>query len=308
MPRSGRIHPEPDDDGSGERGGAAIPGPELPDLIDLTGHDAALEVDLRELAPGSRRDTPAERAARLEADRRIVSWLAVEGFEGPSTNKLLIAEFEYATPMMRFLIGTGRIFDACNRLRRPVRRQPGDVAWTAEDREFLTETSVDAGIFHLFHEYGLRQGRWDPAYKTSLATYGVNACVLCFPPVYQKWWRGRVLERSFGDLAADLPGRLQADVRQADPADLVTDRMEAERLLRQIPEPARTALWLRGMEGATQAEAADFVGLTEKALEGRIGRARANLGLSAGNLPKASRPRTLKPEPELEAQEGDRDR
>lgn len=199
--------------------------------------------------------------------------------------------------------------DEENRLRRTVRRQPGDDRWTAEDCAFLAEASVDAGIFHVFHEYGLRQGRWDPVGGASLATYGVNACVLCFPPVYQKWWRGRVLERSFGDLAADLPARFQVDARQPDPVDLVADRMEVEHLMRQIPEPARTALWARGVEGATQAEAARLVGMTEKALEGRIGRARTNLGLSGRDgPPRAGQPAAPRPEPELEAKEGDRDR
>jgi hypothetical protein len=308
MPRSGRIHPEPDDDGSGERDDQAIPGLELADLADLAGQ-AVLGTDLREIAPGARRDTAAEHAARIEADRRIVARLAAEGFDGPNTNKLLMATFEYATPVVGSLIGTGRIFDACKRLRRTVHRQPGDVLWTADDRKHLTENSVDAGIFYLFRKYALRQGGWTPSGGASLATYGVNACVMCFPPVYQKWWRARVLERSFGDLAADLSARLQADARQPDPANVVTDRMEAERLLRQIPEPARTALWMRGVEGATQAEAASFAGMTEKAMERRIGRARANLDLSGRDgPPKASQSRAPRPEPEPEAKEGDRDR
>ena len=238
MPRSGRVQPEPADDGSCGEGGVAVPGLEPPDMADLTGQ-AILDTDLRQIAPGARPDTRVARAAQIERDREIVARLAAEGFEGPLTNKLLLATYEYATPVVSFLIGTGKIFASCVRLRRTVRRQPGDDRWTAEDCAFLAEASVDAGIFHVFHEYGLRQGRWDPAGGASLATYGVNACVLCFPPVYQKWWRGRVLERSFGDLAADLPAGFQVDARQPDPADLVADRMEVEHLMRQIPEGRR---------------------------------------------------------------------
>jgi sigma-70-like protein len=304
MPRSERIHREPDGDGYGGGDGMVIPGLELPDLADLT-EPAVLETELQEIAPGARRPTAAERAAQIEVDRRIVARLASEGFAGPNTDKLLLATFDHAMAVMKFLVDTGRIFDACARLRRTVRRQHGDDQWTVDDREHLVGSSVDAGVFHVFREYGLRRGRWSPSGGASLATYGVNACVLCFPPVYQKWWRARVLERSFGDLAADVPPRLQADLRQPDPAKVVSDRDEAERYLRQMPQPLRTAVWMRAVEGASQAEAAEFVGMTERSLESRLGRARASLGLSGRDgPPKAGH----KPEPELEAQEGDRDR
>jgi hypothetical protein len=301
MPRSERIRWEPDDDGSGGRDGLAIPGLEPPDLADLA-ETAVLDTDLEEIAPAARRPGAAERAAQLEVDRRIVARLASEGFNGPNTEKLLLATFDYATVVMNFLVDTGRIFDACKRLRRTVRRQGGDELWTPDDREHLAGSSVDAGVFHVFREYGLRRGRWSPSGGASLATYGVNACVLCFPPVYQQWWRARVLERSFGDLAADVPSRLQVDVSQPDPAQVICDRDEAERCLLQMPEVVRTAVWKRGVEGATQAEAAEFLGMTEKALESRIGRTRANLGLSARNGPsRARQPRTHSPEPGLEA-------
>ena len=240
----------------------------------------------------------------------MVARVAAENFDGPNTRKLLLAAFEYAQPVVGYMIGTGRIFGECARLGRPVKRQPGDHLWTDDDRAFLTESCVDAGIFHVFHEHGLKRGKWDPRRGTALTTYGVNACSLCFPSIYQKWWRGRVLERSFGDLAAYLPADVQVDRRQPDPAELAVNRVDTERLLRQMPEQVRTALWLRGIQDATQAEAAAFVGLTEKALESRIGRARGKLGLTRDSLPKTGRvpAPAPEPEPELAAQEGDCDR
>ena len=250
------------------------------------------------------------RAAQIEIDRRLVARAAAENFDGPNTKKLLFAAFEYAHPVVGRLIGTGRIFAECARLGRPVERQPGDEVWTEEDRTFLTDSCVDMGILHLFHKYGLKKGRWDPRHGTALTTYGVNACSLCFKSIYQKWWRGRVLERSFGDLAVDLPPHIQVDRHQPDPAEQAVNRVEAERLLRQFSEPARTALWLRSIENATQAEAASYVGLTEKALERRIGRAREKLGLSQIPPPKGKHEAVHNPEPEpgLDAQEGDCER
>lgn len=312
MASSGRLDPEPPDDGSTERDHLVPLNPALFDSADLAQQpDAALHAILHTIAPDARRDTAEARAAQIEIDRRIVVRLAAENFDGPNTKKLLMAAFEYASPVVGYLIGTGRIFGECARLGRPVKRQPGDELWTDDDRAFLTESCVDMGIFHLFHEHGLKKGRWDPRRGTALTTYGVNACSLCFPSIYQKWWRGRVLERSFGDLEIDLPPHVQVDRHQPDPAERVADRIDAEQLLMQFPEPARAALWLRGMENATQAEAAAFVGLTEKALEGRIGRTREKLGLAHASQPKtepAPALTTPEPEAELDAQEGDCDR
>jgi hypothetical protein len=283
----------------------------LLDSVDLAQQpDEILDAILREMAPGARRDSAEARAVQIEADRRIVARLDAENFAGPATSKLLLAAYEYAHPVTGFLIGTGQIFGECARLGRPVKRQPGDDVWTKDDRVFLTETCVDKGIFHVFLEYALKKGGWDPRFRTALTTYAVNACSLCFPAVYQKWWRGRVLEHSFGDLAVELPDYAQVNLRQPDPAEQAANRVDAERLLMQIPEPARTGLWLRGVNGATQAEAAAAVGLTSKQLERKIGQARENLGLTRSKPPKPDRDRATAPEPEaeLDTQEGDRDR
>ncbi len=309
MTESGRLDPEPPDDGSGERDYAALLNSTLLDSADLAQQpDAALNAVLREIAPDAPRDTPEARAVQIEIDRRLAERVRAENFEGPNTTKLLMAAFEYAYPVVGYLIGTGQIFGECTRLGRPVKRQPGDELWTDDHRAFLTESCVDTGILYVFYEHGLKKGRWDPRRGTALTTYGVNACSLCFSSIYRKWWRGRVLERSFGDLAVDLPAHLQVDVHQPDPAERVVNRLEAERLLLQMSEPTRSGLWLRGIQDATQAQAAAAVGLTPKALEGRIGRDRGKLGLTRERPPKIDQDHAPDPEAELDAQEGDCDR
>jgi hypothetical protein len=310
MTDAGRLGPEPPGMGSDEPDYVALADSALFDSVDLARQpDEVLDAVLREMAPGTRRDSAEARVAQIEVDRRIVARMAAENFAGPATTKLLLAAHEYAYSVTGYLIGAGRIFGECARLGRPVKRQPGDDVWTKDDRAFLTETCVDKGIFHVFLEHGLKKGRWDPRRRTALTTYAVNACSLCFPAIYQKWWRGRILERSFGDLAVDLPDYLQVNLHQPDPAEQAANRVDAERLMMQIPEPARTGLWLRAAHGATQAEAAAAVGLTGKQLERKIGQARENLGLTRSRPPKTDQGRAPAPEPEAElnAQEGDRD-
>ena len=304
MAESGQLGPEPDD-GSGEPGYRDL----LDSVSEAQQRDEALDAILGEVAPGVPRDTDEARAARIEMDRILLERAAAEGFRGPATSELLLAAYEYAHPVVGYLIGTGRIFDEASRLGRPVRRHHEDTQWTAEDRDLLIQDCVHMGIFDVFYEYGLKKGRWDPARRTALTTYAVNACVLIFSSVYQKWWRCCVLERCSADLADDLPARLQADQRQPDPAEQATDRADAETLLRQMPPLVCYALLLRITQGMTQAEAAARVGLTEKALESQLARFRKKLRQTR-NRPPRTRPGHASlpgPEADIAAQEGDRD-
>lgn len=305
MANTGRVPPELPDDAPGEENCE-----HQLDSTDLAQHPGpVLDETLRTLAPGTRRDNADERAARIEADRIIAARVAAENIDGEITQRLLGETHAYATSVMGGLIGSGRIFGACKRLGRPVSRQPYDTLWTRDDRDLLTGGCVDLGIFHVFYQHGLMEGMWDASRGTALTTYAVNACIRCFPEVYRKWWRGREFERLVGDLVADVPAYLQVDLRQPDPAERVANRLDAEGLLRQMPEPVRFALWECGMNGVSQAEAAALVGLTPKALENRIRRARSKLGLTQGNPPEADRTDVLPPDPEAEpdAQEDDRD-
>ncbi len=307
MARAGHQPPEPPQDGCDEPDlDADLLGSALSDALDVAQESGVeLQEILRDLAP----DAPAEdvlaRAARIEVDRRIVARCAKEGFKGPNTNKLLVVAFEYATPVVGSLMASGKIFRAVARLGRPVKRQPADEEWTWDDRAFLTERCVDLGVFHTFHEYGLKQQRWDPRGGATLTTYAANACILGFATVYPKWWRGRVLEAGFGDLV-DLPERLQVDRREPDVAQRAVDRVEAERLLRQMPAQVSAALWMRAVQDMTQAEVAQMYAVSEKALEGRIGRARARLGLTRQS--SGAQPISEPADSDLEAQEGDSDR
>lgn len=307
MASSGAIHPEPPEDGSdGTDHLAALFDPVLFDSLDLAQPpDAQLGAILRQLVPDVAPETAQSRAARIAIDRRIVARCAREDFEGPNTKKLLVVAFEYATPVIGFLVGTGRVFSEAERLGRPVVRQPGDEMWSARDRAELAEQCVDLGVFHVFHKHGLKKGRWDYRRGTALTTYAVNACSLSFATVYPRWWRGRVMESSFAGLDLDLPMHLQIDRHEPDPAERVANRLDAENLLLQMPEPIQVAMWLRAMEDETQAQAAAHLGLSEKALESRIGRARGKLGLTrTGPIPTPA----PDPDPELDTQEGDRDR
>jgi Sigma-70, region 4 len=302
MAETGRLAPEPPDDSSSWESWLSYTSSPLERPGQTHRLDEELEEILRQIAPGSRPDSAWTRDAQIDLERRLVAHAKAESFDGPKTNKLLWYVFDYAYPVTRFLIGTEQIFKRCRQLGRPVRRQADDRYWSEEDRDFLTEASVDLGVFYVLREHGLKNARWDPRYGTTLRTYGANACSLCFPSTYRQWWRGRVLENGFADLADDLPDWVQVDRRLPDPGDRAANWDEAAYWMQQMSQPVREALWLRGVEGMTQAEAAAAIGLTEKALEDRLGRTRKQLGLTGKGPPKISPDPPTSPEPG--AQEG----
>jgi RNA polymerase sigma-70 factor (ECF subfamily) len=117
-------------------------------------------------------------------------------------------------------------------------------------------------------------GRYDPerSMRSWLAAIAINKC--------RDWRRRRVVRRLFafarpieeaGTMAADLPA---PDVAAA-------DRQQLERVSRaiaELPATLREVIVLRGVEGLSQAETAEILSVSAKAVETRLARARGRLG------------------------------
>ena len=99
------------------------------------------------------------------------------------------------------------------------------------------------------------------------------------------WARRRSVRRW---IAAVLPfddgTSLVAD-HSASPEVVTGDAIElrrTERAIDALPASLREALVLTAIEGMSQRQAADLLGISEKAVETRVGRARASLGRTLG--------------------------
>jgi RNA polymerase sigma factor (sigma-70 family) len=117
-------------------------------------------------------------------------------------------------------------------------------------------------------------GRYDAnrPMKAWLSTIAVNKC--------RDWARKRAVRR-FLFFAAPVDGQAEAVVDDS-PAidDSAADRQELDRVTRAIstlPMNLKAPLVLRTIEGLSQAETADVLGITQKAVETRLYRARARL-------------------------------
>jgi RNA polymerase sigma-70 factor (ECF subfamily) len=110
------------------------------------------------------------------------------------------------------------------------------------------------------------------AMKAWLSTIAINKC--------RDWARKRAVRRFFS-FAAPIDHRAEAVVDdQVAVDDGAADRQELDRVtgaISTLPMNLKEALVLRTIEGLTQAETADVLGISQKAVETRLYRARARL-------------------------------
>lgn len=223
----------------------------------------------------------ASRSARRAAEARIVDILRAENFEGPRYVKTTTRLMDYGWRTINKWTGTGEIFTQARRAGRPVPLHMTSPDWDADARSEVATETVVAGM-DLFLEHGLIRGKWDPNGGASLSTYFVGASVRSFRPVFVRWFRGVQKGQAELDLPPSDPDgafgdRDIPDQRATDPFYAAATHDEVKRILPYITDTkVRRGLALRAL-GYTQQQAAAEVGLTEKALEGRIGRLRTRI-------------------------------
>ncbi|MFF7717664.1 hypothetical protein [Streptomyces sp. NPDC007988] len=223
----------------------------------------------------------ASRSARRAADARIVDILRADNFQGPRYQKTTTHLMEYGWRTINKWTGNGEIFAHARRAGRPVPAHMTTPDWDADDRSEVATETVVAGL-DLFLEHGLIRGKWNPNGGASLATYFVGASIRSFRTVYTRWFRGMQVGQAELNLPSTDPDGAPSDrdipdQRATDPFYAAATHDEIKRILPYITDTkVRRGLALRAL-GYTQQQAAADVGLTEKALEGRIGRLRARI-------------------------------
>jgi RNA polymerase sigma factor CnrH len=105
-----------------------------------------------------------------------------------------------------------------------------------------------------------------------LSTIAINKC--------RDWARKRAVRRFFS-FATPIDGQVEAVADdQVATDDTAADRQELDRVTRAIstlPSNLKEPLVLRTIEGLSQAETAEVLGISQKAVETRLYRARARL-------------------------------
>jgi DNA-directed RNA polymerase specialized sigma24 family protein len=219
--------------------------------------------------------------ARRYADRQKIEDLAAASFSGPQYEVFKTELAAYGYPVMLSWIGKGTVFKACADRGRPLNPTDQDrerLAGSRDDRsELALETVAEALRF--FRRHALVQKKWSWEAGAALATYFVGACISAFPNVFRRWQREQ--QRWQQDLA--IAKRNPVDERPLtnpecdNPADVVADIDLLRRELRAMDDKTRPTAAL-AVDGHSQAEIAEYLGTTERAVEGRLYRYRLKRG------------------------------
>jgi hypothetical protein len=208
-----------------------------------------------------------ERIARLAADQDLVWQAQLERFAGPVWEQLSTALAEYGYAVMDAWIRTGKVFRHCREKNIKVGRPPEDGFGHADVEELMTATVGDA--LTTFRNV-LATGRWDPTKGATLTTFFIGQCLIQFPTVYQNW--SRTIKRDI-DLHAALAAS-PPNLEHLDPAATFELNADAAELLNQISDPLTREIVRLKLDGWSQAEISEALGISAGVIEGRLYRLR----------------------------------
>lgn len=163
------------------------------------------------------------------------------------------------------------------RYREPVYRLVRNTIRDGEEALDVTQEAFVAAFAAL-----KRYDRERP-FKLWISRIAINKC--------RDWGRRRAV-RAFFTRAAPIDDAFDLASDAASPETEASDRDELKRVsagIAALPARLREVLILRAIEGMTQAEAAEALGVTEKAVETRLYRARGRLNewLGVEGVPKS---------------------
>ncbi|GAA4554864.1 RNA polymerase sigma factor [Pseudonocardia xishanensis] len=189
---------------------------------------------------------------------------------------LLIDELRrYGMRVLRAALRDGRIFTWCGvGSRAPVFATADErrvLHTSPEDRDELALETI-ANAIVLFHE-SLADREWNPE-RSSLHTYFIGACKIAFPGVYRRWSReraSRLEEYGYGHTPEVLGVELRA--LSPSPEAMAVDTDTLRRILR-VGSPEARMICRLILTGYNQAEIAEKLGITTRAVEGHMHRLR----------------------------------
>jgi DNA-directed RNA polymerase specialized sigma24 family protein len=214
-------------------------------------------------------------AASLErrgADLELRNRLAADNFEGPLWDAFSDELAAYGIAVLRAWCASGYVFTMCARRRVPLSPTDADFEIDRDTRDELIFETVSKGIM-AFKRHALIGQRWQFHGGATLKTYFIGACVYAFAGVFRRW---RTAEKQWrSGLRCQLTMTIDSDVVGADPAiDVAIRDLILDELRGITKERSRAAVALT-VDGYTQEEIAETLGMTgPRAVEGVLRRVR----------------------------------
>ncbi len=250
----------------------------IADLLDEIGG----EPELTDSSPARRR---AE--ARLdEADlvERVLFELNKGGrFDGVAYRQLFEDLWLYAWPVIKAFLRTGEMGRVLRRYapHRSVAVNPEDhvvLRNSEEGRDALARDVISRAVKN-FQSHALVKRQWSPTKGAALRTWFIGTCALEYPRAYQGWSRSRGtrLDRLAArhEIDPDAVGG-QLATHLPDPASIAIDRGDLRAMIEKAQPMTKVILGML-MAGMTHSQIAGELGLTVRAVEGRMYRFRVRV-------------------------------
>ncbi|MDN4609599.1 RNA polymerase sigma factor [Arthrobacter burdickii] len=228
------------------------------------------------------RDKAMERVDRLAGDRELAAALRLDGFVGHNYDAFANEIARYGWAVIRGWIYRGQIASEVKRKGFGALEAEPRPGVLIEDAEALADETVVQALT-AFREKVLLPGKWDPAKGASLRTFFVGQCLLQFSNVYKTWRRQELrsyVEPWESDVDRELDGFEQESAAQTVPnvEESAVRWDEIRHALSTITDQrARSAFYLNAYYGYTHDEVGRKLGMSGKAVESALARARLQM-------------------------------
>lgn len=215
----------------------------------------------------------ADNVDRMAGDVNLVTDLALEKYQGPLWDYFSNELAKYGIAVIRSWIGRGLIYERCKNkglgglsvLGRP---------FTDDENEELTGETVAKALAH-FRTDVLMRNKWDSRRGATLRTYFIGQCLIRFANIYRRWRAGENRNRYALTDDAEVLDFLGGSARG--PEDQVVAGVTASVAMSTVKNPRVRLVMHMTAQGWSQADIAEFLGITEKAVERMLANERARL-------------------------------
>lgn len=225
----------------------------------------------------------ASRVRRHAADRKVFDEVCAARFTGKQWRKMGGDLIKYGLAVTDAWMRTGYIFAKVNEIGRPLAHTDTEMLELAQDGELREELRAEtvARALKNFRDQAMAGTGWHPDGGASLTTFFVGACVQAFNNEFRRWSRH---ERRWGHSWSSDPqdlvdrGSRLAEVHRgprvfADPERTAADEDHLHRVLNELTDAERAIVILTDA-GYSQEEIGELLGISERAVEGRLYRLR----------------------------------
>jgi|HubBroStandDraft_4_1064222.scaffolds.fasta_scaffold12120_3 DNA-directed RNA polymerase specialized sigma24 family protein len=213
---------------------------------------------------------------RLRADAELLGVLQFGGFTGPAWDELATTFAEYGYQVVRGWLISGHIYVLCAQRRIALGIMFDDRRPVPREHQIadLTQDTVSLAI-EKFREKVLIPRKWVPAGGASLKTYFIGQALFQFGDTFRYW---ALAERRQDRVAAGVGFDLTTHNASSTvvPGERLVHRELIARFARYMDEQTK-AIVLLTAEGYEQPAIAEILGMSPRAVEGKLYRYRKRL-------------------------------